>query len=197
MEISAVALFGARSMKPVRYFDDPEIGPARETSHPRFVDLARDEFYYDCTDDFSPFGSDDGSDALSALEEWFQEGGKEKHVSKFLKQLLRNWGFGIPKNMIVADSEAKERWLSADEMHGTYLQAECRARVAAAFGQLKITGNVDSEILHEGLSALRCQLWLNNRSRELHPNWKHADAEHENLVKMSTVLGLVMEKGGA
>lgn len=60
-------------MSTIQYFDDPEVGLARETSHPAFVRIATQDFYYDCGDDFSPFGNDDGSDTLAALEEWYQE----------------------------------------------------------------------------------------------------------------------------
>jgi len=51
------------------YLDDPEEGLSRDTSHPRFVQLAADDFYYNGSDDFSPFGSDDAHDALSALQD--------------------------------------------------------------------------------------------------------------------------------
>jgi uncharacterized protein YfeS len=67
-------------MSTILYFDDPDVGLARETSHPTFARIAAQDFYYDCGDDFSPFGSDDGSDTLAALEEWYQEqtGGKRQ-----------------------------------------------------------------------------------------------------------------------
>jgi len=42
-----------------------------------------EEFYYDCTDEFSPFGNDDGADTLSSLEEWYQENGNLKKPLKF------------------------------------------------------------------------------------------------------------------
>ncbi len=178
-------------MQPPRYFDDPEVGPSRESSHPRYVELAPDEFYYDCCDAFSPFGSDDGHDTLSSLEEWYRDGGNDNQISKFLRDLLRSWGFGLPKNLIRADSKAVEKWLQKNDMNETYLKGECRARVATAFGQLKITGAAESDILDEGLAALRCQLWLNERSRTLHPSWRYAEEDRASLVKMTGVLNLL------
>ena len=53
----------------MKYFFDSEDGPAKETSHPNFVKSMESEFYYDCTDDFSPFGNDDGADLLYNLED--------------------------------------------------------------------------------------------------------------------------------
>lgn len=54
------------------YLDDPEEGLSRDTSPPRFVQLAADDFYYNGSDDFSPFGSDDAHDTLSALQDWYR-----------------------------------------------------------------------------------------------------------------------------
>ena len=71
------------------YFDDPEEGLARNTSHPAFVRVAPQDFYYDCGDDFSPFGSDDGFDTLAALEDWYREGAHQSATGMdFLQGLL-------------------------------------------------------------------------------------------------------------
>jgi len=175
-------------MDSLHYFDDPEEGLSRATTHPRFVELAREDFYYDCADDFSPFGSDDGNDTLASLEDWYREGGQDHQISDFLSELVNDWDFGLPAGLIRADSETIETWLGEDKMHETYLVSECRARVAVAFGQLKITGHVESEIVDEGLAAIRCQLWFNGRARIHYPNWKFADEDHERLIKMQTVL---------
>lgn len=175
-------------MKSIYYFDDEEEGTARATSHPTFVALASEDFYYDCTDDFSPFGSDDGHDTLAGLEEWYREHGNQKPVSEFLQDLLDDWDFELPENLIRAEEQAINEWLQEDKMHETYLHAECRARVATAFGQLKIAGQVDADILDEALSALRCQLWLNERARIEYPQWQYADQELSRLTKMQSVL---------
>jgi uncharacterized protein YfeS len=175
-------------MTPSYYFDDPDDGLSRETSHPRFVELAPEDFYYDGCDDFSPFGNDDGHDTLSDLQDWYRASPKNTKTKRFLKKLLTGWGLNVPENMIREDSATVERWLSQARMHETYLQAECRAREATAFGQLKITGQVDADILEEGLTAIRRQLWLNKRARTVYPDWPHADKQYERLVKMQDVL---------
>jgi uncharacterized protein YfeS len=171
-----------------RYFDDPDVGLSRETSHPRFVELAPEDFYYDCCDDFSPFGNDDGADVLSDLQDWYRASPKNTKTKRFLKKLLTGWGLNAPENIIREDNPTVERWLSQANVHERYLHAECQARVATAFGQLKIVGQVDKDILEEGLTAIRRQLWLNERARTRSPNWPHADAQYERLVKMQDVL---------
>jgi uncharacterized protein YfeS len=174
-------------MKPTYYFDDPEEGLSRETSHPQFLELATDDFYYDCCDDFSPFGNDDGADTLYCLQDWYQDGGQNSEGMQFLTDLLGNWDLGVPDHLIPSDPVAVESWLSEEKMHETYLLSECRARVATAFGQLKITGNIDPQILNEGLSAISFQLWLNERAQKIHPDWKYADENQSKLMKLQAV----------
>lgn len=49
------------------YLDDEEVGVHPKTCHPRFLRRFTEAFYYDCTDEDSPFGSDEGADVLDAL----------------------------------------------------------------------------------------------------------------------------------
>ncbi|MGG8980246.1 WGR domain-containing protein, partial [Escherichia coli] len=50
------------------YFDDEEIGLHLKTSHPNFQCHFTDPLYMCCWDEESPFGSDEGADALNELE---------------------------------------------------------------------------------------------------------------------------------
>jgi uncharacterized protein YfeS/predicted DNA-binding WGR domain protein len=182
---------GASSPVPsatTRYFDDEEEGLARATSHPNFVAVAAENFYYDCADDFSPFGSDDGSDTLSSLQEWYQNGGKDAKVMSFLKELLADWNFGLPKNVIRAEPAGIEKWLSKDDMNETFFLSECRARVATAFGQLKIAGVIIPALHDEAVAALRCLLWMNERATTKYPDWQHGSDDRAALVVMQSAL---------
>lgn len=170
------------------YFDDPEEGLARTTSHPRFRALAQEDFYYDCGDDFSPFGNDDGADTLAYLEELYQEGGTDDQVPGFIADLIAGWDFGVPPSLIVADDTTIASWLAQDHMHETYLQSVCNAIVATAFGQLKITGKMAEEIRTGALSALACQVRLNHLARTTFPDWEHADSNLERLLAMRQAL---------
>lgn len=172
------------------HFDDPEEGLARETSHPRFVQLAGEDFYYDVGDDFSPFGNDDGSDTLAALEDWYRDEGGNGKVAGFLQEMLADWDFGVPASMHRADADVREKWLAEDDMHETYLQSECRARVATAFGQLKIAGEIDADVRDEALAAIACQLALNERARTHYPDWPYADQNQSRLTAMREVLSV-------
>jgi uncharacterized protein YfeS len=170
------------------YFDDLNEGISRQKSHPRFIELASADFYYDCTDDFSPFGNDDGHDVLFSLEDWYRDGGLDTKIVQFLNHLLADWDLGVPKDLLLTNPEAIESWLSEDRMNETFLLSECRARLATAFGQLKITGEVDPRIVIEGLDSISCQLYMNERARRIYPDWKYADDNYQRLVQMQEVL---------
>jgi len=173
-------------MKQLQFFDDEEEGLSRSTSHPRFVELASEDFFYDVCDHFSPFGSDDGNDTLSALEDWYRDGGKDKDIGKFLKQLLSDWDFGIPPGLLHEKLETIGNWL--DDSNDHLFDAECRARIATAFGQLKITGAVQPNMVKEGLRTIDVQLWCNERARLANPQWTHANENRERLLQMQSVL---------
>ena len=139
---------------PTLYFDDPEEGLDRATSHPAFVQLAQDDFYFDQADDFSPFGSDDGFDTLAALDDWYREGALQSAMGMdFLQGLLTSWDFPIPADMLTQSDAAKTKWL-AQGMNDSWMSSVCRARVATAFGQIKISGRVDAAVREQGLLAL-------------------------------------------
>lgn len=126
------------------YFDDEEgEGPSRETSHPNFVKVLTDDFYYDCTDEFSPFGNDDGADTLFNLEDWYKENGKLSKPVKFVKDYIdENLGFETkymkltdPKKILKINAEEEFIFDSIDH-----------AIIATAFGQYKIEGTLNSDL---------------------------------------------------
>lgn len=128
----------------VFYFDDEEgEGPSRETSHPNFVNALTDEFYYDCTDEFSPFGNDDGADTLTSLEKWYQANGNLKKPLKFLKELIEdNWG--CETKYIKLIDKAKILKVNSEEKF--LFDTIDHSIIATAFGQYKIEGILNSEL---------------------------------------------------
>ena len=70
------------------YLDDEETGLSRETSHPNFTEHFSEEFYYDCVDDESPFGNDNGADTLYELEDLFKSGDYEGKILGLPKKIV-------------------------------------------------------------------------------------------------------------
>ncbi|NHZ33152.1 hypothetical protein [Massilia rubra] len=171
-----------------QYYFDYDEGMNRDNCHPRFAKLASEDFYYNECDDFSPFGSDTGHDTLTMLQDWYQEGGRDRHIASFVRRLFADWDCPIPKGMWRAQAAEMERWLALDELNERFLTDEWRVRVATAFGQLRISGDIDGGMLEEALMSNRFQLWFNERARTTYPKWEYADVEKERLLAMRAVL---------
>ncbi|NEW04877.1 WGR domain-containing protein [Paenibacillus sp. SYP-B3998] len=133
------------------YFDDEEIGLHPKTSHPHFVKHFTDDFYYDCTDEEAPFGSDEGSDALSILTENMRNKSK-LNFADFPKYIIENeWGMKyIPVSSLIEDQVKKIA--ETDEMNMT--QSDM-ITYAIAFGQIKITGGIDPKLKQCAIDSMK------------------------------------------
>jgi len=126
------------------YFDDQEgEGPSKETSHPNFVKALTAKFYYDSTDEFSPFGNDDGADTLFNLEDWYKENGKLSKPVKFVKDYI-NENLGFETKHIKLTDKAKILKVNAEEEF--MFDSIDHSIIATAFGQYKIEGALNSDL---------------------------------------------------
>ena len=135
------------------YITDEETGLSPETSHPNFKKIAED-FFYSCTDEFSPFGNDSGNDVLSMLEEYFTEGNWFP-IKYFFDGVVQSWGLPVPKDMKDLTKRKLNNWLAKDEYHETYLFADLQMRIAMAFAELKICGRIDYFIKQQAFLAFK------------------------------------------
>ena len=132
------------------YFDDPDVGLAPETSHPNFVKNLTHDLYYDCVDDFSPFGNDDGADALSELERWYRDTKGKDDIMQWLFEYIDSMGFkySSESTYMVEDIDIIQKLLTEDEFFLRYMD---NTFIATAFGQYKITGKLDDRLLKAAL----------------------------------------------
>lgn len=168
------------------YIDDPDEGLSPTTSHPKFVELGPASFY-DEGDDFSPFGNDDGNDALRELEEWFEDEGADADPLEFLQDLLEEWDFGLPKDALSYSAERFTSFFEEDPMHERYVTAHANAHIAVALGQLKIVGIVSEELAEEGLAGVSALRTLAEDTSR-HPDWPHRNAALSSLNDIERVL---------
>jgi uncharacterized protein YfeS len=168
-----------------KYFDDDEVGPSPSTSHPSFVKLCGEEFFYDCVDEFAPFGSDSGADTLHSLEDWFRKP-RPRPVRAFIDELMESWDMTLP-DLEATDRRTVEKWL-ADENLSTWVAEIDQLVIAAALGQYKITGAVDRDVLELALAANAREAIATDWWREHNPNWHHAAAAERAEKKIRSVL---------
>lgn len=137
------------------YFDDEEYGLHTKTSHPNFVNLFKDSFYFDCSDEEAPFGSDEGADTLYELEGMIR---KNKIIdwNLFPKKLIEeSWEmeFILPTENLKID-QLKKQLTEKKDNEMNILQSD-QVIIAVAFGQIKITGKINSEIKELALLSLK------------------------------------------
>ncbi len=142
------------------FFDDEEEGLAKETSHPNFVKGMTAEFYYDCLDDFAPFGNDDGADILYQLSDWYREKKLTRNVLKWVFERIDEAGCKY-------QSEGVSEVLTLETLNDIQQEDEYLIQImdnsilAAAFGQIKITGKIDQKLLEKAKIAIKRQQLLN------------------------------------
>ena len=139
------------------YFDDEEYGLNPLTSHPIFRKYFSNEIYYDCGDEEAPFGSDEGHDAFSELEESVR---KKKKINffDFPRVIIEEiWEMDyLTPDLEKTDEELKEQakrkynGLLGDQI---ILQSD-QVILAVTFGQAKITGKIDKDLLELALKSL-------------------------------------------
>jgi len=137
------------------FLNDPEVGLHRLTSHPKFREHFSDHLYYDCTDEFAPFGSDEGDTSLYEVEDDLKRAVKEGTGFHFILMV---------KNMIESDLggayptddnsrevvEAMLKTNSIDDM------INCDMTLySTAFAQIKTMGWIDAELKQLALNAMK------------------------------------------
>ena len=139
------------------YFYDEEYGLNPLTSHPTIRKYFSNEIYYYCGDEEAPFGSDEGNDALYELQEVIQ---KKKKINFFdFPRIIieKIWEMDyLTPDLEKTDEELKlQAKLSFNGLLGEQiiLQSD-QVILAVTFGQAKITGRIDKNLLELALKSL-------------------------------------------
>jgi uncharacterized protein YfeS len=174
------------------YFDDPEEGITRETSHPFFVSHATADFYYDLGDEFSPFGNDAGADMLFHLQDWFNERSEDEDVTSFLLGFLEDNHPGNTDYINLRDSD------QLNELDGNkqiYYDDIDHFVIATAFGQCKISGVIDIDLFKMADKALARQYYFNEKTEHKESNaWPYAAHYLQRIETMQTDLNSMVIK---
>ena len=128
------------------YFDNEEVGLHPLTSHPHFRNYFSDEIYYNSVDEQAPFGSDEGHDALMALQEVLRKN-PQISIRGFPKKLIeKNWGLTYlhpapnqSDEELKAQAKQKYNGLPGEQ---ELLQTD-QVILATVLGQIKIMGKLD------------------------------------------------------
>lgn len=62
----------------------------KELAHPKALILLKEDFFWDRSDEFAPFGSDEGSDGFLHFYNWKQEN-PTKEAIQYIKEYVLNF----------------------------------------------------------------------------------------------------------
>jgi uncharacterized protein YfeS len=130
--------------------DDWELSP--ETAHPNAARLLQEPFYWDISDENSPFGNDCGADTLefyrAALDSDADLDGTE-----FLAELFEEWDVDRAFAEGIPDEELAHR-LEREHFH---ILTYDDAVVAAAFAEVVFHGDASPDIVAAAIKSLKRQ----------------------------------------
>jgi uncharacterized protein YfeS len=118
-----------------------------ETAHPRARELMTEDFFWDCTDEDAPFGSDEGNDAYYEFRSW-RERNKKKKLTACLAWIMHGEKLEQYNTSLCTD-DAIERDLK--NPNGVFLADAYdtftldTTVIATALGQLLDEGRIDTD----------------------------------------------------
>jgi uncharacterized protein YfeS len=151
-------------------FNEPEI------AHPRARELMTEDFFWDCTDEEAPFGSDEGDTAYNEFRSWRGQN-KQENLTECLawimnEESLDNYNEELFSDAVIEqDLENPEDAFLADEYDMFTLDATI---IATALGQLMDEGKIDESAKPYVRVAI---------NRQLHP--KVLTSEHRKNILLS------------
>lgn len=139
------------------YFDDAEVSLHPKTSHPNYVKAFSDACYYDCSDEYAPFGSDAGHDTLTTLQENVRKNKSKDRPFDFIqfpvKLVEQYWDMPLILPSLALTPEVLKAELAKGSMRGIEIYQSDKVIIATAFGQIKITGKLSAVLKAQALSS--------------------------------------------
>lgn len=161
-------------------------GIDKERGHPRAIQLVPDDFFWDCSDELAPFGSDEGDTALAEYRDWRRDNPDEPLESCLVWTIESVGEIDASEYSDAIHDEATVRAQLADPDYDDeqLIYVTDVSVIATAFGQLADEGTIDAAAKPYAARALMRQMvWA-----RLQTDWSHAQAYLGNLSRLQAVL---------
>lgn len=166
--------------------DQEPSGIDKDHGHPRALQIIADDFFWDCTDELAPFGSDEGDTALAEYRDWRKENPGQA-LEACLTWTIESVGeidASEYSDGIYDETTVREQLEDPDFDDQQLIYTTDVSVIATAFGQLADEGAIDATAKPYAARALKRQIvWA-----RLQPDWDHADAYIGNLERLQAAL---------
>lgn len=157
-----------------------------EQSHPRAIELIPEAFFWDCSDELAPFGSDEGDTALAEYRRYKQENPKNTIVDcmKWTIEGVGEMDIEEYNSSLLSPEKIKAQVEDPNFDVQQYVYTLDVSIIATGFGQLADEGKIDGEVKPLIEIALERQiLWAKH-----HDKGPSADRYIRNLEVLKRAL---------
>jgi uncharacterized protein YfeS len=141
--------------------------------------LLKSAFYWSTTDDDSPFGNDNGADALTFYREWRDHNPHGSPVN-LIRELLTRFQTPLAEWKMLKASAVNTL---LDQWKGYVITTGDDAIISTAFAELLLDGNIDEKVRALALQAIQNEHDLIRWRR-----WKNPVERSDRLKQMEAVL---------
>ena len=156
--------------------DEWELSP--EEAHPNARRLLKADFFWDITDEDSPFGNDTGADTLEFYRAWIVSSDEDE---EFLDALFEEWEVDRELAETVPDDELAARL----EEEGYDILTYDDVVIATAFAQLVLEGNASRFM---AAAAQRCLERQALPAMIAYRNWSDPQERRKRCAEMLEVM---------
>jgi uncharacterized protein YfeS len=130
--------------------------PDFKHAHPNAQSLMKDELLWSPIEESSPFGNDDGADAIYKFHEW-RESNRTESPLRFIEQLLKEWNYSV-YDYSKTDSVKIQEFISLNSIGDRLYIGIDDLIIATGFGQFIMEGKIDKDLKILTLTALNRQI---------------------------------------
>ncbi len=130
--------------------------PDYEYAHPNAQVLLKDDFFWDQTNSFAPFGNDDGNDAIYEYHNWTKLN-PQKESTEFLNYLFNKWNYTL-YDYTKTDTAIIRQFINSSRIGDRLFYGIDDVIIATGFGEFIIRGTIGAKMKSLTLLALQRQL---------------------------------------
>ena len=174
----------ARLVNELKKQPDDNWALSKSNASARAVELMKDDFYWTCIDDNSPFGNDNGSDALTHYRRW-RKANPFGNTTSFLESLCESFQAPLSQWEMIYPNSIN----TFLDMHKLYvLETADDVLISVAFAQLVLDGKIEPSVRKLAIDAIGKESDANVIKKR---GWVDPRARSERLAKMLVVLKAV------